>query len=150
MPVQIRVDGIDVPERALIELLQDRVLDPLVALDRAQRLGEGVHDRRGRERIGRGLHLRTPEQIANRPVELEQLVVAQVLDHTDDVSRHDRLVHRDGVDQRELACIEGGEVGFLDRIALDARVDLQAQLLFEFSHQARTFGPEHLARVEVE
>src|SRR5205823_14268632 len=94
--------GIDVPERALIELLQDRVLDSLVAFDRAQRLGEGVHDRRGREWVGRGLHLRTPEQIANRPVELEQLVVAQVLDHTDDVSRHDRLVHRDGrVDRSE-------------------------------------------------
>src|SRR5438874_8690232 len=46
------------------------------------------------------------------------------LDHTDDVSRHDRLVHRDGVDQRELACIEGGEVGKLtlvDTIAMEDR-----------------------------
>ena len=50
--VQIGVDGVDVAERALVELLQDRELEALVGLDRLQRLAERLDDGRRRQRIG--------------------------------------------------------------------------------------------------
>ena len=146
--VEICVDGVDVAERALIKLLQDRVLDPLVALDRAQRFGECFDNRRRRQWVGGHFHPGTTEQIADGAVEFDELVVAQVLDHPHDISQDDRLVHRQRIDQRELARVDRGEVRLLDRVAPHAGLDMRAQLLLELGHQVGALGPEHFARVE--
>ncbi len=57
MAIEIRVDRVDVAERCLVQLLQDRELDALVAFDAVQRLGERLDDRRRRQRIGGGLEV---------------------------------------------------------------------------------------------
>ena len=80
-------------------------------------------DRRRRQRIGRRLEVGLAQQVADAAVELAQLVVAEVLDHAHDVARRHRLVHRLGVDQRQLPGVDGREVGLGLDLAADALVD---------------------------
>ena len=79
MAVQVSIDGVDVAERTLVELLQDRELDALIALDGVQRLGKRLDDRRRRQGITRGFQLGTAEQVADGAIQFVQLVVNRVL-----------------------------------------------------------------------
>ena len=90
---------------ARFSFLEDRELDPGPGLDRLQRIGEGVDDRRGRERIASRLEVGLPEQMAHPSVEELQLVVTEVLDHPRDVAGDDRLIHGVRVDERELVAL---------------------------------------------
>ena len=149
MPVQVGIDRVDVAERALVELLQDRELDARVALDRAQRFGKRLDDRRRRQRIARSFKLGTAEQVADGAIELVQLVVTEVLHHADDIAGEYGLVHRRRIDQRKLAGVERGEIG-LGLLTLHPPVDQQTQIALELRHEIGALGHEHAARIEAQ
>ncbi len=148
--VQVGVDLVDVPQRGLVELLEDRELDALVAGNAVQSIGERLDDRRGRQRIRGGLEVGAPEQVAHRAIELAQLALALVLDHADDIAGEHRLVHRRGVDQRQLLGVDMGEVGLGLDLALHALVDVLAQVSLEIGDELGAVVVEDAAGVEAE
>jgi hypothetical protein len=109
--VEVAVDRRDVAERRLVQLLQDLELDAALGLDLAQRVGERVDDRLGRQRIVERLEVGLVEQVAEPAVEQRELLVAGVLDDARDVAGDHRLVHRRDVDERELGRVDVREVG---------------------------------------
>ena len=113
-----------------------------------QRLGERFHDSGRRKRVRRCLQLGPVKKVAERLVELAQLPFAQILDHAYDISGQNRLVHRGGVNERELPGIDRSESLLLIDFAGNPLVDAVAQLLFEIGHQQRTPFVQKAARVE--
>ena len=118
------------------------------ALQAADGAGKRADDRRRSERIRVAGEVRLAEQVADAAVEHRKLVVAQVLDDARDVPLQHRLVHRDGLDQRQLGRVDLREVGLRRRAVGDALVDELAQLALELRHQRRAFALERAARVE--
>ena len=150
MLVEIGVDRVDLGERCVIELLQDHVLDPVLHLDRLQRVGKRGDDRRRREGVEVGFEIGLPEQVADPPIQELQLVVAEVFDHARDIARDDRFVHRIRVDQRQLVGVERGKVGLRHDLTGDAVIDLGAQPPFETGHQRRARLLQRVAGFETD
>ena len=65
----------------------------------------------GTERIALVGEVGLAEQVTHAAIQDRELVVAQVLDHARDVAGEDGLVHRRGLDQRELGRVDLGEIG---------------------------------------
>jgi hypothetical protein len=148
--VEIGIDGGDLAQRRLVELLQDGEADPLVELALLQRGGERVDDGYRGERVAIGLKLRLAHQVTETAIQHLQLVVALILDHAGDVAGDDRLVHRCGVDQRQLGRIDLGEIGLGLAATGNAGIDATAQLPLELDHQRRPAADDGAAGVEIE
>jgi hypothetical protein len=148
--VDVGVDGGNPAQRRLVQILHDLELDLAFGLQRLHRMRERIDDRGRRQRIGVGRQVGLAQQMAHAPVEHQQLVVAGVLHHARDVAVEDRLIHRGGVDQCQVARVGLGELFGNGRLAGDPVVDQRAQLLFELGHQRGPFAPERAARIEIE
>ncbi len=146
--VEVLVDRVQVGQRALVEFLQDLELDPFLALLRLQRIREGGDDALGRERIAVGLQVRPAHQVADAAIERLQLVVAEVLDDARDVAGDHRLVHHLGVDERQVADVDLGEVRLGLLLAGDLLVDALTEPALELRHQRLAFGRQGRAGVQ--
>jgi hypothetical protein len=89
---------------------------------------KSADDDRGAERIAVGAEVRLPEQVPHAAVQDRELVVTQVLDDARDVAGEDGLVHRGGLDQREVGGVHFREVSLRRRLAGNALVDQLFQL----------------------
>ncbi len=150
--VEIGVDAVDIGERRLVHLLQDRVLDPLFGLERIERFGEGIDDGGRRQGILGRLEIGIAEQVADAAIERLQLVVARVLDDARDVAGDDRLVHARRVDQRQLVDVDlrFGVFGLVGDLAGDAVVHPRAHPPLEFAHQRRPLRLQSRARIHID
>jgi hypothetical protein len=148
MAVDVGVDGRELAERRLVQLLQDLELRASFGLHRAERLGKRGDDRRWPERIGGRFEMRLAEQVTDPAIERQQFFMADVLDDADDVADQHRLVHRVEVDQCELRRVDLGEIGLLVGAAGHALLDLRAQPLLELGHHGRAIAQQYLPRLE--
>ena len=112
VPIDVGVDGGDLAERRLVQLLQDLEARSIFRLQRAERLGERADDRRRPERVRVRFELRLAEQMADAAVERDELFVADVLDDAHDVADEHGLVDGVEVDQCELRRVDLREIGF--------------------------------------
>ena len=147
--VQIGVDRREIGERRLVQHLQNLELDLVVGVDARQRIGERLDERRRRQRVRVGFETRQIEQIADTAIESDQLVVGAVLNDPDDIAGDHRLVHRQMIDERQLAHVQLGKIG-LGLLVLEALVDALAQTLFELNEQIRAFARKRGPRVSIE
>ena len=148
--VEVGINAAEVGERSLIDLLQDRELDPVLAFDRVEGPRERFDDRGRSQRILGRLEVRPPEQLTDPSIERLQLVEAVILDDARDVAGDDRFVHCRGVDQRELGDVDFRKVGLVGGLPRDAVVDPRAHAPLEFAHQRRSLQLQHVARAVVD
>ena len=148
MLVEVRIDGRDLAQLRLVQVLHDLKLDLPVRLERSDRFREGADDRGRAERIGVAAQVRLAEQIAEAAVQHRELVVTEILDDARDVALQNGFVHRQRFDECQLGRVDLGKIGFGRAGAGDAFVDERAQLPFELRHQRRPLDPQRVARVE--
>ncbi len=148
MPIDVGVDRADFAERRLVQLLEDLELDARLRLEAIHGLGERADDRRGRQRVGRGVEIGALHQVPDPPVQRNQLFMTVILDDAHDVADQHRFVERVEVDQRELRRVHLGEIRFLVCLAGDAVLDMRAQALLEIGHQGGAVDLERLPRLE--
>jgi hypothetical protein len=146
--VEIGVDAVDLGERRPVQLLQDRELGCGIGLQRLQRFGERLDDRGRREGIAIGLEVGLAHEMADPAIQELQLLVAQVLDHAGDVADDHRLVHRVGVDERQLVGLELRELRLLRDLARQGVVDAGAHQPLEFAEEAGFALLQRVARLE--
>ncbi len=146
--VEVGVDRADVGNPDLVHLLQHLQLDARVGLDLAQRVRERVDDRRRRERVAVGLEIGTLHQVADAAVQERQFLVAGVLDHPLQVAGDHRLVHRRGLDERQVGKVGLRKVGLVALVlAGQPLVDAAAHALLEVRQQRRPLRPHDVAGV---
>jgi hypothetical protein len=71
-----------------------------------------------------------------------------IFDDTDDIAGQHRLVHRRGLDQCQLLCVDRGEIRLRRNLAVQAFVDELAQVALEIRDQLGAFFGEHVAGIQ--